>query len=92
MDIQVVTEENKQLKQKCVKYEKRAKYAVDKFFELKKKEMQLISFGEQRIKSQMGGQEDKLKKTIEKLKKKITQLEATIGELKTNKREGRDFQ
>ena len=46
-------EKNKALQQKCARYEKRAKYAVEKFFEIKKKEMQLISFGEERVRSQM---------------------------------------
>lgn len=91
MTIMKVQEDNKQLGLKCAKYEKRAKYAVDKFFELKKKEMQLISFGEQRVKSQMMGNEDKLKKNIETLKAKIKKLEAANGDLKVNKREGRDF-
>jgi len=38
------------LKATADKYERRAKYAVEKFQEIKAKEMQLISVGEQKVK------------------------------------------
>ena len=91
-ELHKVSEANIQLKLKCAKYEKKAKYAVDKFFELKKKEMQLISFGEQRVRSQMIGGDDKHKKTVETLKAKVKKLEQANEELKATKKDGRDFQ
>jgi len=62
------SEEEKRLhKATSEKYERRAKYTLEKFNEIKAKEMQLIQLGENKMKGEAHLVETKYKKKVEKL-------------------------
>ena len=82
-------EANKLLKLQCVKYEKRAKYAVSKFFEIKRKELQLIQYGEEKGKSKMLGDQEKWRKQAIQLKERVRELEHDKEQMLAAKRTGR---
>ena len=67
--------EKKLLKESADKYERRAKYTLEKFQEIKAKEMQLIQLGEDKAKGELNLMESKYKKKIEKLSTKAKALE-----------------
>ena len=66
------SEEEKRLhKANADKYERRARYTLEKFQEIKAKEMQLIQMGEDKMKGEVHLVETKFKKKIEKLSQKV---------------------
>jgi len=67
--------EKKLLKASAEKYERRAKYTLEKFQEIKAKEMQLIQLGEDKAKGDLNLMESKYKKKLEKLGIKVKALE-----------------
>ena len=67
--------EKKLLKASAEKYERRAKYTLEKFQEIKAKEMQLIQLGEDKAKGELNLMESKYKKKLEKLNIKAKALE-----------------
>jgi len=67
-------EERVILKANADKYERRAKYTLEKFQEIKAKEMQLIQMGEQKVKGENSLIEMKYKKKVAALNSKISSL------------------
>ena len=63
------------LRAKADKYERRAHYTLEKFKEIKEKEMQLIQLGEDKVKGELNLMETKYKKKVEKLGLKLKTLE-----------------
>ena len=80
--VNILEEEKKTLKAQAEKYERRAKYTIEKFHEIKAKEMQLIAVGEQKMVGEVHLTEQKYRKKLDKLKEKVTQLEKDNCELK----------
>jgi predicted ribosome quality control (RQC) complex YloA/Tae2 family protein len=62
--INSLEEEKKLLKANSDKYERRAKYTLEKFHEIKAKELQLIQMGEQKMIGQANLIETKYKKKV----------------------------
>ena len=67
-------EEKKILIANAQKYERRAKYTLQKFNEIKDKELQLIQHGEDKVKGDVFMVEGKFKKKIETLNDKVKEL------------------
>jgi len=75
-------EEKRILKANAEKYKKRAEYTLEKFNEIKAKEMQLIQMGEDKVKGDNHLLEAKYKKKIEKQLDKIKKLEEENNAMK----------
>ena len=58
------------------------KYTIEKFNEIKEKEMQLIQMGEDKVRSEINLTDGKLKKKIEQQKEKIKKLELEGNDMK----------
>ena len=58
-------QQKRELKAARDKYERRAKYTVEKFNEIKQKELQLIQMGEDRVRSEVNLGESKLKRKVD---------------------------
>lgn len=77
-----VEEEKKLHKANSLKYERRAKYTLDKFNEIKAKEMQLIQMGEEKVRGEINLIETKYKKKIATLNEKMKKLEEENVQMK----------
>jgi len=78
-------EEKKILKANADKYERRAKYTLEKFQEIKAKELQLIQIGEDKMKGSANLVEQKYKKKLEKVNSRLKELEDENNALKLKK-------
>lgn len=58
-------QQKRELKAARDKYERRAKYTIEKFNEIKQKEMQLIQMGEDKVRSEVNLNESKLRRKVE---------------------------
>lgn len=87
-------EDRKVLRAARDKYEKRFKYTLDKFNQIKEKEMMLIQMGEEKVKGEIKLVEQKYKKKVESLSDQIKQLMDENGKLKMkiiDKNKQRDY-
>ena len=80
------TEEEKRiLKASAEKYERRAKYTLEKFNEIKAKEMELIQIGEAKMKGEIHIQADKFKKKLQKVEAKLKEVQEENNQMKRTK-------
>ena len=75
-------EDKRLLKATSEKYERRARYTLDKFNEIKAKEMHLIQLGENKMKGEAHLVETKYKKKLEKITTKLKEVEAENNSIK----------